>query len=124
MKTFPVLDPTLLCQVGRGFCALAVMTKAPQAGLVKTRLVPLLTPDEAAELNRAFLRDTAAAISNACCRRPVGDAASKSLPRQGSASHREAATITVCSHNAARNLASDFISLWRICSNAVLTPCA
>ncbi len=92
MKTFPVLDPTLLGQVGRGFCALAVMTKAPQAGLVKTRLVPLLTPDEAAELNRSFLRDTAAAISNACCRRPVGDAASKSLPLQGSASHREAAT--------------------------------
>ena len=92
MKTFPVLDPTLLGQVGRGFCALAVMTKAPQAGLVKTRLVPLLTPDEAAELNKSFLRDTAAAISNACCRRPVGDAASKSLPLQGSASHREAAT--------------------------------
>src|SRR5256886_17425532 len=92
MKTFPVLDPTLLGQVGRGFCALAVMTKAPQAGLVKTRLVPLLTPDEAAELNRSFLRDTAAAISNACCRRPVGDAASKSLPLQESGSPRGAVT--------------------------------
>src|SRR5438093_7715806 len=42
-------------------CALAVMTKAPQAGKVKTRLVPPLTPDEAAALNICFLRDTTAA---------------------------------------------------------------
>jgi rSAM/selenodomain-associated transferase 1 len=49
-----------------GLCALAVMTKAPRAGQVKTRLVPPLTPDEAAELNICFLRDTAAAISQAC----------------------------------------------------------
>ena len=46
-------------------CALAVMTKAPKAGQVKTRLTPPLTPDEAAELNKAFLVDTAAAISRA-----------------------------------------------------------
>ena len=92
MKAFPVLDPTLPRQVARGLCALAVMTKAPQAGRVKTRLVPLLTPDEAAELNRSFLRDTAAAISNACCRGPAGDAASESLPLQGIASRSEAAT--------------------------------
>ncbi len=51
--------------MARGLCALAVMTKAPQAGRVKTRLVPPLTPEEAAELNKCFLRDTAAAISNA-----------------------------------------------------------
>jgi hypothetical protein len=49
----------------RDRCALAVMTKAPQPGRVKTRLVPPLTPNEAAELNKCFLRDTAAAISNA-----------------------------------------------------------
>ena len=65
MKPFRVLDPTLLGQVPRGFCALAMMTKAPQAGRVKTRLVPPLSPDEAAELNKCFLRDTAPAISNA-----------------------------------------------------------
>jgi rSAM/selenodomain-associated transferase 1 len=59
--------------MARGFCALAVMTKAPQAGRVKTRLVPPLTPDQAAELNKCFLRDTAAAISTACSRRPAGD---------------------------------------------------
>lgn len=39
------------------------MTKAPRAGQVKTRLTPPLTQEEAAALNRCFLRDTAAAIS-------------------------------------------------------------
>ena len=43
------------------------MTKAPQAGQVKTRLVPPLTPDEAAEVNKCFLRDTAATISSVTC---------------------------------------------------------
>src|SRR5438128_11620885 len=66
MNPFRVLDPTLSSQVRRGLCALTVMTKARQAGRVKTRLVPPLTPDEAAELNKCFLRDTAAAIS-VCC---------------------------------------------------------
>ncbi len=37
-------------------------------------MVPPLTPEEAAELNRCFLRDTAAAISSACSHRAVGDA--------------------------------------------------
>ena len=64
MNPFRVLDPTLSSQVRRRLCALTVMTKAPQAGQVKTRLVPPLTPDEAAELNKCFLRDTAAAISS------------------------------------------------------------
>jgi rSAM/selenodomain-associated transferase 1 len=41
------------------------MTKAPRAGQVKTRLIPPLTPAEAAELNRCFLRDTASAIAQA-----------------------------------------------------------
>ena len=73
MKTFRVLDPNLPDRSARGLCALAVMTKAPQAGRVKTRLIPPLTPEEAAELNKCFLRDTAATISSACSRRPVGD---------------------------------------------------
>ena len=63
MKTFRVLDPTRPTPINLGHCALAVMTKAPQAGQVKTRLSPPLTPDEAAELNKCFLRDTTAAIS-------------------------------------------------------------
>jgi rSAM/selenodomain-associated transferase 1 len=66
MIPFRVLDPSLRAQVPHDKCALAVMTKAPHAGRVKTRLVPPLTPDEAAELNRCFLRDTAAAISTVC----------------------------------------------------------
>ena len=73
MKPFRVLDPNSRKRMARGLCALAVMTKAPQAGRVKTRLVPPLTPEEAAELNKCFLRDTADAISSACSRRPVGD---------------------------------------------------
>ncbi|MEY2585995.1 MAG: uncharacterized protein QOD80_2021, partial [Verrucomicrobiota bacterium] len=57
-----VLDPQRDDRVASGFTALAVMTKAPQAGRVKTRLTPPLTPQEAACLNTCFLRDTAAAI--------------------------------------------------------------
>ena len=60
-----VLDRTHGVQVPPGLCALGVMTKAPRAGRVKTRLTPLLTPDEAAALNVCFLRDTANAISAA-----------------------------------------------------------
>jgi uncharacterized protein len=43
-------------------CALAIMTKAPRAGTVKTRLQPPLTAGEAADLNVCCLRDIAAAI--------------------------------------------------------------
>jgi rSAM/selenodomain-associated transferase 1 len=41
------------------FCGIAVMAKASAPGRVKTRLVPPLSYAEAAELNTAFLRDTA-----------------------------------------------------------------
>ena len=91
MKPFRVLDPNLPDRMVRGVCALAVMTKAPQAGRVKTRLVPLLTPEEAAELNKCFLRDTAAAISGTCSPRPVGDAENGV---ETHASHSDAATAT------------------------------
>lgn len=64
-----VLDPQTADPTFSGHCALALMTKAPRAGKVKTRLVPPLKDEEAAELNKCFLRDTAAAIS-ACCRSP------------------------------------------------------
>jgi hypothetical protein len=73
MKKFRVLDPNLPDSGASGLCALAVMTKAPQAGRVKTRLVPPLTPEEAAELNRCFLRDTTATIADVCSHRPVSD---------------------------------------------------
>jgi len=67
MKPFRVIDLTRPMPNAQGRCALAVMTKAPQAGQVKTRLIPPLTPDEAAELNKCFLRDTAATISSVTC---------------------------------------------------------
>jgi rSAM/selenodomain-associated transferase 1 len=46
-----------------GPCALAIMTKAPRAGSVKTRLSPPLTADEAAGLHACFLKDTAESIA-------------------------------------------------------------
>jgi rSAM/selenodomain-associated transferase 1 len=67
MNSFCVLDPVIANQNARWLCALAVMTKVPQAGQVKTRLVPPLTPGEAAELNKCFLRATAASICSAAC---------------------------------------------------------
>jgi rSAM/selenodomain-associated transferase 1 len=60
-----VLDPDVFDPSLGGLCALAVMTKAPRVGQVKTRLVPPLTPAEAAELNSCFLRDSADAIAEA-----------------------------------------------------------
>src|SRR4029453_12228202 len=89
MKQFRFLDPKLPDRGARGLCALAVMTKAPQAGRVKTRLVPPLTGEEAAELNKCFLRDTAAAILSACSRRSVGDEGNR---HETGASHSEAVT--------------------------------
>jgi rSAM/selenodomain-associated transferase 1 len=66
MKTIHrVLTPGTPAEIAGGVCALAVMTKAPRAGMVKTRLVPPLTQDEAAKLNRSFLRDIAVGISSA-----------------------------------------------------------
>jgi len=67
MKSFPFLDPNLPNGIPAGVCALGVMTKAPEAGRVKTRLVPPLTAEEAAQLNKCFLRDTAVTILNVCC---------------------------------------------------------
>ena len=61
-----VVDPDRAAKDFEGCSALALMTKAPRAGNVKTRLVPPLTNEEAAQLNRCFLKDTGAAIS-VCC---------------------------------------------------------
>src|SRR3954468_5307951 len=38
-------------------CAIAVMAKASEPGRAKTRLVPPLTPDEAARFNTVFIQD-------------------------------------------------------------------
>jgi uncharacterized protein len=45
--------------------ALVIMAKAPISGAVKSRLVPPLTEDEAAGLNRCFIRDVCASIEAA-----------------------------------------------------------
>src|SRR5262245_5892296 len=95
MKPFRFLDPNLPDRAARGVCALAVMTKAPQAGRVKTRLVPPLTPEEAAELNKCFLRDTAAAISRACRRRFASHPPSRSFGAAGSEAVTTACGIAV-----------------------------
>lgn len=65
LKTFPSLD------IPPGICALAIMTKEPRAGQVKTRLIPPLTMKEAAEINICFLRDMTALISMTAARENV-----------------------------------------------------
>src|SRR5215831_14564278 len=52
-------------------CAVAIMAKASLAGTVKTRLVPPLTAEEAAELNTCCLADIAANIVAAAERAPI-----------------------------------------------------
>jgi rSAM/selenodomain-associated transferase 1 len=50
---------------GNSSCGIAVMAKASAAGRTKTRLVPPLTFDEAADFNTAFLKDVAHNIASA-----------------------------------------------------------
>ncbi|WP_342110087.1 DUF2064 domain-containing protein [Methylobacterium sp. SI9] len=52
-------------------CAIGVMAKAPRSGRSKTRLCPPLTPDDAALLSAAFLRDTTANILEAARSAPI-----------------------------------------------------
>jgi uncharacterized protein len=55
---YKILQPGEPAGAGGACCALAVMAKAPRPGKVKTRLSPPLTPDQAAQLNNCFIRDT------------------------------------------------------------------
>jgi rSAM/selenodomain-associated transferase 1 len=52
-------------------CAVAIMAKASVAGTVKTRLVPPLSDDEAAELNTSCLTDVATNIVAVAARVPI-----------------------------------------------------
>jgi uncharacterized protein len=54
---YPVFNPLASSGSGVGCCALVVMAKAPRVGAVKTRLVPPLSGEQAAALNRCFLQD-------------------------------------------------------------------
>jgi uncharacterized protein len=57
-RKYKILDPKLHDRDLNKLCALIVMAKVPKAGRVKTRLSPPLSPEQAAALNIAFLRDT------------------------------------------------------------------
>jgi len=52
-------------------CAMAIMAKAPRVGEVKTRLVPPLSPEQAAALGTAFIRDIAGNILAAAEAAPI-----------------------------------------------------
>src|SRR5262245_13312226 len=58
-------------QIPKGACAFALMAKAPIAGEVKTRLIPPLTPDEAASLSSCFLQDTATLLNEVAAKRGI-----------------------------------------------------
>ncbi|MEY2485002.1 MAG: uncharacterized protein QOH39_650 [Verrucomicrobiota bacterium] len=64
MSRFEILRRSSTQKEFNGRCALGIMTKAPEAGKVKTRLTPPLTPEEAAELNICFLRDISHSIAS------------------------------------------------------------
>ena len=55
----------------RSGCAVAVMAKASVPGRAKTRLVPPLSPDEAARFNTAFLQNVALNLLKAGERAPI-----------------------------------------------------
>ena len=52
-------------------CAIGVMAKAPRPGLSKTRLCPRLTPEQAAKISAAFLRDVTENIALADRQTPI-----------------------------------------------------
>jgi rSAM/selenodomain-associated transferase 1 len=66
-----IINPESSFRVAPNLCALGIMTKAPEAGKVKTRLAPPLTAEEAAGLNICFLRDVAESILAATAQTPA-----------------------------------------------------
>ena len=62
----PTPDPALAST-----CAIAVMAKAPRPGHVKTRLQAVVTPEEAALLGAAFLRDVTGNLRAATAHAPI-----------------------------------------------------
>src|SRR5215813_11808048 len=50
---------------------MAIMAKAPRVGEAKTRLVPPLSPEDAAALSACFIRDAAENIAAAKQRTPI-----------------------------------------------------
>ena len=74
MTSHVFLDPAR-DRVAEGLCALGIMTKAPEPGRVKTRLSPPLTPGQAAELNKCFLKDIGSSIERASAESPAAGVA-------------------------------------------------
>ena len=56
---YRLIDPQARWSSEDGLTAFALMAKAPRVGRVKTRLIPPLSPEDAAELSRCFIRDMA-----------------------------------------------------------------
>lgn len=71
MSRFEIIDPATRKEAFGNLCALGIMTKAPEAGKVKTRLTPPLTSAEAAALNKCFLRDLSLSIASASAGSPA-----------------------------------------------------
>ncbi len=63
------------------FCGVAVMAKASQPGLTKTRLCPPLTFEEAANFNTAFLKDIAGNLIAASARTSLAGTMAFGPPR-------------------------------------------
>ena len=68
-QSYPILSPSTRLDpatvaLRATQCALVVMAKAPRPGKVKTRLSPPFTPEQAAELNICFLKDTTQNLAN------------------------------------------------------------
>ena len=61
---YPILDPNHVYSSLQSLSGLAIMSKAPRPGKVKTRLSPPLTPEQAAAINTCFLRDTTTNIAS------------------------------------------------------------
>lgn len=66
-----IIDPASYRVPIPGVCALVMMAKAPRVGTVKTRLTPLLSNEQAAQLSRCFIRDMAENIGTLTLDSPV-----------------------------------------------------
>src|SRR3954454_10259520 len=85
MSIFELINPTVRSETFSALCALGIMTKAPEAGKVKTRLTPPLTSAEAAALNGCFLKDLSRSIDTATRQAPARGVAIYTPPGRESA---------------------------------------
>jgi rSAM/selenodomain-associated transferase 1 len=67
---YRLIDSETRLGVDEPSCAFVLMAKAPRVGAVKTRLAPLLSAEDAAELSRSFIRDMSDNIAEMIGARP------------------------------------------------------